>query len=76
MSPSLANKQEADQHSHLRRVPIYSLSSLISLYSLDLAFFVDAVRDVYEVCRMLYGNQHKLTTLENARPLSSSTPCL
>ncbi|GAA5958399.1 hypothetical protein JCM21900_002182 [Sporobolomyces salmonicolor] len=29
-------------------VPIYSLSSLISLYSLDLAFFVDAVRDIYE----------------------------
>lgn len=32
-----------------RRVPIYSLSTLISLYSLDLAFFVDAVRDIYEV---------------------------
>ncbi|GAA6058395.1 hypothetical protein JCM3770_002471 [Rhodotorula araucariae] len=30
-------------------VPIYSISSLISLYSLDLAFFLDAVRDVYEV---------------------------
>ncbi|SCV66894.1 BQ2448_5540 [Microbotryum intermedium] len=30
-------------------VPIYSLSSLISLYSLDLAFFLDAVRDIYEV---------------------------
>ncbi|KDE02756.1 hypothetical protein MVLG_06702 [Microbotryum lychnidis-dioicae p1A1 Lamole] len=29
-------------------VPIYSLSSLISLYSLDLAFFLDAVRDIYE----------------------------
>ncbi|GAA5914147.1 hypothetical protein JCM6882_004937 [Rhodosporidiobolus microsporus] len=29
-------------------VPIYSISSLISLYSLDAAFFVDAFRDVYE----------------------------
>lgn len=31
------------------RVPIYSITSLISLYSLDLAFFLDAFRDVYEV---------------------------
>jgi hypothetical protein len=30
------------------RVPIYSISSLISLYSLDAAFFLDAVRDIYE----------------------------
>lgn len=30
-------------------VPIYSVSSLISLYSLDAAFFVDAFRDIYEV---------------------------
>ncbi|GAA5867370.1 hypothetical protein JCM8547_003323 [Rhodosporidiobolus lusitaniae] len=29
-------------------VPIYSISSLISLYSLDAAFFVDAFRDIYE----------------------------
>ncbi|GAA6019658.1 hypothetical protein JCM11491_004869 [Sporobolomyces phaffii] len=29
-------------------VPIYSIASLVSLYSLDLAFFVDAVRDIYE----------------------------
>lgn len=29
-------------------VPIYSLSSLISLYSLEAAFFLDTVRDVYE----------------------------
>ncbi|GAA6005875.1 hypothetical protein JCM10207_007260 [Rhodosporidiobolus poonsookiae] len=29
-------------------VPIYSISSLISLYSLDAAFFLDAFRDVYE----------------------------
>ena len=31
------------------RVPIYSIASLISLYSLELAFFLDAIRDVYEV---------------------------
>ncbi|GAA5879900.1 hypothetical protein JCM16303_004390 [Sporobolomyces ruberrimus] len=32
----------------LLMVPIYSIACLISLYSLDLAFFVDAVRDIYE----------------------------
>ncbi|KAG2030760.1 organic solute transporter Ostalpha-domain-containing protein [Suillus americanus] len=29
-------------------VPIYALSSLISLFSLDAAFFIDVIRDVYE----------------------------
>ncbi|KAG1732895.1 DUF300-domain-containing protein [Suillus paluster] len=29
-------------------VPIYALSSLISLFSLDAAFFIDVVRDIYE----------------------------
>ncbi|EGN94566.1 hypothetical protein SERLA73DRAFT_114846, partial [Serpula lacrymans var. lacrymans S7.3] len=29
-------------------VPIYAISSLISLFSLEAAFFIDAVRDVYE----------------------------
>jgi hypothetical protein len=30
-------------------VPIYAISSLISLFSLDAAFIIDAIRDVYEV---------------------------
>lgn len=30
-------------------VPIYAISSLISLFSLDVAFIIDAIRDVYEV---------------------------
>ncbi len=30
-------------------VPIYAVSSLISLFSLDVAFIIDAIRDVYEV---------------------------
>ncbi|GAA5942883.1 OSTA/TMEM184 family protein [Sporobolomyces koalae] len=30
-------------------VPIYSIASLVSLYSLDLAFFVDAVRDAFVI---------------------------
>jgi hypothetical protein len=30
-------------------VPVYSIASLVSLYSLDAAFFIDAVRDIYEV---------------------------
>ncbi|KAG2121955.1 DUF300-domain-containing protein [Suillus clintonianus] len=29
-------------------VPIYAVSSLISLFSLDAAFFIDVIRDVYE----------------------------
>jgi hypothetical protein len=30
-------------------VPIYAVSSLISLFSLEAAFVIDAVRDIYEV---------------------------
>lgn len=29
-------------------VPIYSISTLISLYSLQTAFFIDLIRDIYE----------------------------
>ncbi|EKM53014.1 uncharacterized protein PHACADRAFT_147340 [Phanerochaete carnosa HHB-10118-sp] len=29
-------------------VPLYAISSLISLFSLEAAFFIDAVRDIYE----------------------------
>jgi hypothetical protein len=32
-----------------RRVPLYAISSLIALFSLEAAFFIDAVRDLYEV---------------------------
>jgi len=32
-------------------VPIYAISSLISLFSLEAAFVIDAIRDIYEVCR-------------------------
>lgn len=30
-------------------VPLYAIASLISLFSLEAAFFIDAVRDIYEV---------------------------
>lgn len=30
-------------------VPLYAVSSLISLFSLEAAFFIDAIRDIYEV---------------------------
>ena len=30
-------------------IPIYAVASLISLFSLEAAFFIDAIRDVYEV---------------------------
>jgi hypothetical protein len=29
-------------------VPLYAISSLISLFSLEAAFFIDAIRDIYE----------------------------
>ena len=31
-------------------VPLYAVSSLISLFSLEAAFVIDAIRDIYEVC--------------------------
>jgi len=31
-------------------VPLYAISSLISLFSLEAAFVIDAFRDIYEVC--------------------------
>lgn len=46
-------------------VPIYAVSSLISLFSLDAAFIIDAIRDVYEV-RRCYSS--KLLTI--LRPFS------
>jgi hypothetical protein len=30
-------------------VPIYGISSLIALFSLEAAFVIDAIRDIYEV---------------------------
>lgn len=33
-------------------VPLYAISSLIALFSLEAAFFIDAVRDIYEVGAM------------------------
>ena len=31
-------------------VPLYSISSLVSLVSLEAAFVIDVIRDIYEVC--------------------------
>lgn len=36
-------------------VPLYAISSLISLFSLEAAFVIDAFRDIYEVCRASYN---------------------
>lgn len=30
-------------------VPVYGVASLISLFSLNAAFVIDAIRDIYEV---------------------------
>jgi len=32
-------------------VPLYAISSLISLFSVEAAFFIDAIRDIYEVSK-------------------------
>ena len=44
-------------------VPLYAIASFISLFSLEAAFFIDAVRDIYEVRPPGRGS-----------PLSSSCP--
>jgi Organic solute transporter Ostalpha len=31
-------------------VPLYGVSSLIALFSLEAAFVIDVIRDIYEVC--------------------------
>lgn len=31
-------------------VPIYAIASLIALFSLEAAFVIDVIRDIYEVC--------------------------
>lgn len=43
------------------RVPLYALSSLIALYSLNAAFFIDAIRDLYEVSYMAVLTQSSHT---------------
>lgn len=45
-------------------VPIYAISSLISLFSLNAAFFIDVVRDIYEVrAQLCHSNSTWLTSL-------------
>ena len=34
-------------------VPLYAIASFISLFSLEAAFFIDVVRDIYEVSYVL-----------------------
>ncbi|KWU41892.1 DUF300-domain-containing protein, partial [Rhodotorula sp. JG-1b] len=65
-------------------VPIYSISSLISLYSLDLAFFLDAFRDVYEafviycffslLVEYLGGERSLIITLHGRDPVPHPFP--
>ncbi|KAF9068532.1 organic solute transporter Ostalpha-domain-containing protein [Rhodocollybia butyracea] len=58
-------------------VPIYAISSFISLFSLEAAFFIDAVRDIYEayviycffVLLLSYlGGERSLLILLHGRP--------
>lgn len=61
-------------------VPIYAISSLISLFSLNAAFFIDAIRDIYEafviycffVLLLTYlGGERSLLILLHGRPPKS-----
>ena len=38
-------------------IPVYGISSLISLFSLNAAFVIDAIRDIYEVRLSLFGDR-------------------
>ncbi|PPQ96895.1 hypothetical protein CVT26_005881 [Gymnopilus dilepis] len=58
-------------------VPLYAVSSLISLFSVEAAFFIDAVRDIYEafviycffVLLLSYlGGERSLLILQHGRP--------
>jgi hypothetical protein len=48
-------------------VPIYAISSLVALFSLDAAFVIDAIRDIYEVYHHLAA-QMKLETHKSYYP--------
>lgn len=50
-------------------VPLYSLASLIALFSLDAAFFIDAVRDLYEAFVIYTFLQLLITYLGGERSL-------
>lgn len=43
-------------------VPIYSLSSLIALYSIETAFLIDLIRDLYEAFCICKGTFHISST--------------
>ena len=36
-------------------VPLYAIASFISLFSLEAAFFIDVIRDIYEVSRSCFS---------------------
>jgi Organic solute transporter Ostalpha len=46
-------------------VPLYAISSLISLFSLGAAFVIDAIRDIYEVGPCLYVFNFKNASAES-----------
>jgi hypothetical protein len=53
------------------RVPLYAISSLIAIFSLEAAFFIDAIRDLYEVShfsdlKVVADNRHSLYTLSSS----------
>jgi hypothetical protein len=49
MAHSTVRTLELSDQELTRRVPLYAISSLIAIFSLEAAFFIDAVRDLYEV---------------------------
>jgi hypothetical protein len=44
-------------------VPIYAIASLIALFSLEAAFVIDVIRDIYEVMMQPYPGVHEADQL-------------
>ena len=47
-------------------VPMYAIASLISLFSVEAAFFIDAIRDIYEVSLPLRFQHERFINLAQA----------
>lgn len=58
-----------------RRIPLYAIASLVSLHSLEAAFWIDAVRDLYEVRPRSLARSAYTDMLLLSRPLSSTHSC-
>ena len=51
-------------------VPLYAISSLISLFSLGAAFVIDAIRDIYEVSHAFHSKNEGVYLQKSLRSCS------